>query len=336
VIPEQLAPLVRDILDARLPDFDPWFYKYCGDLITPDAFEKYIRHKSDLLAFAGINPRGARVLDAGAGFGLTLVVLASLGAKRAQGIEFHEPMVQTTNAYLPMLPDDLREHIGVDHGDVTAMPYPDRSFDAVLSVEAISHYRDVEAALAEIHRVLRPEGIVAISDGNNGLNPLTRRKTHAIWDAFELGSRQRRIHGHNLEHNYQADREQFIRTRFPSVPADRMARETFGMTFSEIEQACLSYEREYAFPGSIYDGSMVPTNPVDGQVIERLFNPYSLGRMLAQKGFDIKVNGYWGGAGGRRSLRLANTLLSHFSRLTIYSARGFLIAGRKLRDFPQA
>jgi hypothetical protein len=114
-----------------------------------------------------------------------------------------------------------------------------------------------------------------------------------------------------------------------------MARETFGMTFSEVEQACFSYEREHVFPGSIYDGSTVPTNPVDGQVIERLFDPYSLGRVLAQKGFDIKVSGYWGGASGRRSLRLANTVLARLSRLTIYSARGFLIAGRKLRTHSQ-
>jgi 2-polyprenyl-3-methyl-5-hydroxy-6-metoxy-1,4-benzoquinol methylase len=90
----------------------------------PENVATYIRHKTDLLDFSGIDPRGASVLDAGAGFGLTLVVLAALGAKRAQGIEFHEPMVRTARAYLPLLPPGLEPRIAIDHGDVMAMPYP--------------------------------------------------------------------------------------------------------------------------------------------------------------------------------------------------------------------
>lgn len=327
---EQVAPIIRRVLEARLPEFDSWFYQYCGYLVSSKQVAKFIRHKTDLLKFAEIEPNGARILDAGAGFGLTLVVLASLGAERAQGLEFHEPMVRTAKAYLPLLPQDIRERVVIDHGDVMAMPYPDDSFDAVLSVEAISHYRDVESAAREIYRVLRPHGVLAISDGNNGLNPIVRRKTHEVWDAFELGSTRRNVHGHRVAHNYQLERQEFIRERFPSVPAERMARETFGMTFDEIEQACTAFEREHAFPGSVYDRSAVPVNPADGQVIERLFDPYSLGRDLGQRGFDVRVSGYWGGASGRRSLRLANALLSRFSQLTIYSARGFLIAARKL------
>lgn len=328
---EQLQALVRKVLGARLPEYDPWFYRYCGELVGTESLATYIRYKSDLLAFAAIEPRGARILDAGAGFGLTLLVLATMGAKQAQGIEISGPMARTVKAYLPMLPRHLKDRIAIDKGDVMALPYADNSFDAVLSVEAISHYGDVESAAREIHRVLRSGGVLAISDGNNGLNPVTRRKTLEVWDAFELGSNGRRVHGHLVEHNYQAERAQFIAEHFPSVPAERMAGETFGMTFPEIEEACLAYEREGSFPGSVYGRSKVPVNPSDGQVIERLFNPYRLSRMLERVGFDVHVQGYWGGASGRKSLRLANALLAPLSRATIYTARGFRIAAMKPR-----
>jgi SAM-dependent methyltransferase len=280
----QLAEVVRDILHPPRREFDPWFYQYCGDLVDSDNLATYVRHKSDLLRFAGIDPRGARILDAGAGFGLTLVVLAAFGAATACGIEFHEPMVRTAKAYASMLPRKLRERISIEHGDVMAMPYPDETFDAVLSVEAVSHYRDVEAALLEIHRVLRRGGVVAVSDGNNGLNPLTRRRTRELWDAFELGSTREKMGRHRVSHNYQAERETFIREHFPDLPADRVARETFGMTYDEVAEACAVYRRERTLPGSIYDGSDVPVNPDDGQVIERLINPYALGRTPREDG----------------------------------------------------
>jgi SAM-dependent methyltransferase len=314
-----------------LPEYDPWLYRYCGNLATETGLATYVRHKRDLLRFAHIDPRGARVLDAGAGFGFTLVLLAWLGAEEARGIEFHAPMVKTVRAYKPRLPANLSDHIAIDEGNVMEMPYADDSFDAVLSIEAVSHYRDVDPALREIHRVLRPGGIVLIADGNNALNPLTRRKNREIWDAFELGTSAGGVHGHDVAHVYQLEREKFIRETFPDVPAEKMARQTFSMTYPEIREACIRYERERIFPGSVYDGSSVPTNPADGQVIERLFDPYSLGRQLAEIGFSVKISGYWGGAGGRAWVRLANAILSRASRLTIYSARGFLIAATKQR-----
>ena len=326
---DELRSVVNDILQAERPEFDPWFYQYCGSITDPGELETYVRHKSDLLAFAGIEPRGATILDAGAGFGMTLIVLVHLGAARARGIEFHAPMVRTAKEYLPLLPASLRERVSMDHGDVMAMRYEDESFDAVLSIEAISHYRDVESALREVHRVLRPGGVLAVADGNNGLNPVTRRKTRQVWDAFELGARSGVVHGHEITHNYRAERKAFIRKHYPALPADRLAGETFGMTFDEVDRACADYARDGSLPGSIYDGSEVPTNPADGQVIERLFDPYALARTAEGAGFDVRVAGYWGGASGRRALRWGNAVLSRLSPLTIRSAPGFRMAATK-------
>ena len=65
-------------------------------------------------------------------------------------------------------------------------------------------------------------------------------------------------------------------------------------------------------------------------MIERLFDPYQLAAEVGDAGFSTRVAGYWGGASGRRLIRLANKVLGAASRLTIYTAPAFTIAARKL------
>ena len=47
-------------------------------------------------------------------------------------------------------------------GEATQLPFPDGVFDAAISVQAYEYVRDVDAALAEMFRVLRPGGRAAI------------------------------------------------------------------------------------------------------------------------------------------------------------------------------
>jgi SAM-dependent methyltransferase len=48
-------------------------------------------------------------------------------------------------------------------GDVLALPFPDASFDAVIIAEVLEHIPDDCAAMAEISRIVRPGGRVAVS-----------------------------------------------------------------------------------------------------------------------------------------------------------------------------
>jgi SAM-dependent methyltransferase len=48
-------------------------------------------------------------------------------------------------------------------GDALAMPFADGSFDMVIAAEILEHIPDDEAAMAEIFRVVRPGGTVAVS-----------------------------------------------------------------------------------------------------------------------------------------------------------------------------
>jgi len=51
-------------------------------------------------------------------------------------------------------------------GDCAALPFPDASFDAVVSFETIEHIAAQEKFLDEIGRVLRPEGLLILSSPN--------------------------------------------------------------------------------------------------------------------------------------------------------------------------
>ncbi len=52
---------------------------------------------------------------------------------------------------------------GVQHGDVREMPFETGSFDRVIASEILEHIPDDEAAMAEIARVTRPGGLVAVT-----------------------------------------------------------------------------------------------------------------------------------------------------------------------------
>ena len=50
-------------------------------------------------------------------------------------------------------------------GDATALPFPDEHFDALFSVATFEHILDLPLALREMHRVLRPGGVVYANFG---------------------------------------------------------------------------------------------------------------------------------------------------------------------------
>ncbi len=64
-------------------------------------------------------------------------------------------------------------------------------------------------------------------------------------------------------------------------------------------------------------------------VMERLFNPYALAREIRSHGFDVTVRGYWGGASGSATLRMANRVLAALFRLTMVTAQSFRIVAVK-------
>ena len=95
------------------------------------------------------------VLDAGCGTGGLLRRLTEAEpAWRLAGLDFS-----------PLARDLARERTGLDvaEGSITAMPFADASFDAIVSCDVVCQVTDAAVALREFHRCLRPAGIVVLT-----------------------------------------------------------------------------------------------------------------------------------------------------------------------------
>ena len=95
--------------------------------------------------------RDAAILDAGCGTGGNLAHLG--GAGRRVGLDF------SPNALTGARKRHLAELV---RGTVTSLPFAAESFDAAISMSVIYHQwvTDPAAALREVHRVLRPGGLL--------------------------------------------------------------------------------------------------------------------------------------------------------------------------------
>lgn len=98
---------------------------------------------------------GSRLLDAGAGAGHLANRLAALGHE-VVGIDQSAGFVDYANAHAA---DGARFQLG----DITDLPFPVASFDAVVAGEVLEHVGDDARAIAELHRVLKPAGWCLIS-----------------------------------------------------------------------------------------------------------------------------------------------------------------------------
>jgi SAM-dependent methyltransferase len=105
---------------------------------------------------------GQSLLDIGAGPG---TITADLAARVAPG---RVTAVEVTEQALDLTRAGTQGHDNVDFlvADAHALDLPDASFDVVHAHQVLQHLRDPVRALAEMRRVCRPGGTVAVRDGD--------------------------------------------------------------------------------------------------------------------------------------------------------------------------
>jgi SAM-dependent methyltransferase len=137
---EEQKKIRDDFMDAHLHAVQTEWYSFVERFNHGYPLRSY---KSDI-----------RTLEIGAGIG------AHLAYENLSDQEYH------ANELRPDLCRQLREkfpRITVSEGDCTeGMPYDDGYFDRVLAVHVLEHIPDLPAALKEIRRVIKNEGLLSV------------------------------------------------------------------------------------------------------------------------------------------------------------------------------
>jgi glycosyltransferase involved in cell wall biosynthesis/SAM-dependent methyltransferase len=162
-------------------------------LLRNEADMAYRRRARLLLDYLELRD-GDRVLDCGCGFGLHLMLMSRLRRLDLVGVDAARDRLE--HGRRQGVPANLAT------ADLNRLPFGDESFDRVLVSEVLEHLEDDHGALAEVHRVLRPDGIAALSvpharypflwDPINRLwtavggKPIRRGPLAGIWSGHEV------------------------------------------------------------------------------------------------------------------------------------------------------
>jgi SAM-dependent methyltransferase len=123
------------------------------------AQEKRFSHPLRREWLAGRLDQRARVLDYGCGYGRTLAELRRAGYQRIVGVDFSQAMLARCRLEVA--------GVSLIRNDGRTLPFRDDSLDAALlfaTLTCIPQNEAQRALIAEIERVLRPSGLLYVSD----------------------------------------------------------------------------------------------------------------------------------------------------------------------------
>ena len=134
-----------------------WARLLLGDSFHPGGLELTAR----LGELVGLRP-SHKVLDVASGVGTTATFLAEQFGCEVIGVDLGAEAVATANEIAAE--KGLTGHVWFEQGDAERLPFPDANFDVVLCECAFCTFPNKPTAAAELARVLKPGGQLALSD----------------------------------------------------------------------------------------------------------------------------------------------------------------------------
>jgi SAM-dependent methyltransferase len=127
--------------------------------LTPDV----VAQRRETLRALALQP-GERVLDVGSGPGLLVAEMAQAVGRSGHvtGLDISDGMLALSR--IRCADPTISERVSFVKADAVALPFSDAAFDVAVSTQVYEYVADLNAALAELHRVLRVGGRALIID----------------------------------------------------------------------------------------------------------------------------------------------------------------------------
>ncbi len=172
--PNHQSGAMRDMFARIAPNYDLMNRVMTGGQDT--RWRRTVLQRADL-------PRSATILDLGAGTGnLAREAVRQRPSSHVAATDFAIPMLRLAQGKHPS------PNIGWNAADALQLPFPNDTFDAVVSGFLLRNVTDLPRSLAEQHRVLKPGGKFVSLDTTkptpHSLSPLIKLYMHKIIPAL--------------------------------------------------------------------------------------------------------------------------------------------------------
>lgn len=134
-----------------------------SDYLNPDMDLFYDNALEYVVKQLGIQP-SAKLLDAGCGYCFHTIRVAR-GAYQITAVDFSDAAIKVGKENIAK--SGYRNQIQIMKANIVELPFDDCSFDIVLSWGVIMHIPEMEKALLELARVLKPGGTLVLCENNH-------------------------------------------------------------------------------------------------------------------------------------------------------------------------
>ena len=138
---------------------------------------------------------GFVTLDVGCGLGYAVTQYATRFRIEARGIDYSEKMVEGAKRLLAEKKSPLLGTVAFQHASVLELPFAPNSFDVISSSRCLMALLDWDLqkkALLEIHRVLKPDGVLVLMEGTyEGLEKLNNVRQKFGLDSIPADGKDR-------------------------------------------------------------------------------------------------------------------------------------------------
>jgi SAM-dependent methyltransferase len=146
--------------DATLPRFMPNADRI-SELYKGELWGSAQRRAQARIHWLVAQARGS-VLDVGCSQGIASILCAREGLS-VVGIDNEDDRLAYANADRDREPAEVQARLRFAHADASKLEFPDSSFDTVLFGEVLEHLADPAPVLEEVSRVMKPDGVIALT-----------------------------------------------------------------------------------------------------------------------------------------------------------------------------
>lgn len=144
----------------------------------------------------------ATILDVATGTGDLAIAIAALKPQKIVGIDISEKMLEVGRRKITA--SGLDSLITLRKADAEKIPFSDNSFHAITVAFGVRNFEDLQLGLAEMKRVLRPDGVVMILEFSHpGTFPM--KQLYGFYSKYIIPILGRFVSKNNKAYQYLPD-----------------------------------------------------------------------------------------------------------------------------------